>query len=261
MNRNRLPRIRITRSIIPNLFTLMNLLCGFIAIVHISKMQFTEAAWMILAAAVFDSLDGAMARLTKSTSELGVELDSLCDAVSFGVAPSFMVWNALLNQMGNPGLLISALPALAGVYRLARFNVQVVGFEDKKYFSGMPIPAGALTIVSYIVFFDLADMLPDSARVVGMVAMVCLTALAMVSTVKFDNFPRPSMAAIKERPLLFAFVGISVPAAVATDGKFAFPAMALYLVAGFVRHIVRWFANPQGDDDDTMEQDDPDPLD
>jgi len=84
--------MRITRSIIPNLFTLANLFSGFTAIIHISDGNYDKAAIFIFIAGIFDALDGMMARLTKSTSELGVELDSLCDAVSFGLAPSFMLY-------------------------------------------------------------------------------------------------------------------------------------------------------------------------
>ncbi|MFM8438896.1 MAG: CDP-alcohol phosphatidyltransferase family protein, partial [Candidatus Kapaibacterium sp.] len=81
---------RRTRSVIPNLFTLANLFCGFSAIVAYAHGDFSHGTSLIFAAGVFDMLDGVMARLTRSASELGVELDSLCDAVSFGVAPSFL---------------------------------------------------------------------------------------------------------------------------------------------------------------------------
>ncbi|MFZ9815622.1 MAG: CDP-diacylglycerol--serine O-phosphatidyltransferase, partial [Candidatus Kapaibacteriota bacterium] len=144
--------MRITRSIIPNLFTLANLFSGFSAIVAISEGDLQRAGMFILFAGMFDVLDGTMARLTRSTSELGVELDSLCDAVSFGVAPSFLLYSTVLYVIGPIGVLIASLSALAGVYRLARFNVQLAGFEDKLYFSGMPIPSGALILVSYGIF-------------------------------------------------------------------------------------------------------------
>ena len=84
--------MRITRAVVPSLFTVLNMFSGFIAIIHESRLEFSSACWFIVLAAVFDSLDGFMARITKSTSQFGVEIDSLSDVVSFGVAPSFIVF-------------------------------------------------------------------------------------------------------------------------------------------------------------------------
>ncbi len=101
-------RLRITPSIIPNLFTAMNMFCGFLSIVNASQGKFYYAAWLIVIASVFDALDGAMARLTNSSSELGVELDSLSDVVSFGAAPSFLIYATYLHQFNEIGILISS---------------------------------------------------------------------------------------------------------------------------------------------------------
>jgi CDP-diacylglycerol--serine O-phosphatidyltransferase len=146
------------------LFTLANAFMGFTAIVHISQNRFWLGALFILAAGVFDMLDGLVARLTKSASEFGAMLDSMCDAVSFGVAPSFLLYVVHFSSMSEPGILIASLPALAGVIRLARFNVQMNGFEDKYYFTGMPIPGGAITIVSYVVFYHIPGLFPTQVR-------------------------------------------------------------------------------------------------
>ena len=126
-------RLQITPSVIPNLFTAMNMFCGFLSIITASNGNYNYAAWLIIIAAVFDALDGLVARLTKSSSELGVELDSLSDIISFGCAPAFLLYATYFYQFDNIGVILSSLPLIAGGFRLARFNVQLVGLE-KSFF-------------------------------------------------------------------------------------------------------------------------------
>ena len=253
--------MRVTRSVVPNLFTLANLFCGFASIVASATGAFERAAWLIVLAAVFDMLDGVVARLTDSTSEFGVELDSLCDAVSFGVAPSMMLYMVFFNQWTSWGLLIASLPALAGVLRLARFNVQLTGMEDKLYFRGMPIPAGALTIVSYVITIDRHDVLPPDLRPWGLLTATIITSAAMVSTIKYDNMPRPTARAIRQRPVVFLVFLAGLVASIVTSGAAVFPFMAVYMIGGAVRHVVTSFRQRQNDDDDDlMEAPDPDPF-
>ncbi len=251
----------------------MNLFSGFIAITHIAREEYILATGFIILAGFFDLMDGAVARIIKATSEFGVELDSLCDAVSFGLAPSFMVYSVFFHDVETFGLILAALPAMAGVMRLARFNIQVVGFEDKRYFTGMPIPAGALTIISYTLYYHtgaimpngtvIQAILPESWKPAAMIAVTILASAAMVSTIKYDNFPRLSLRALKERPWVFLFFMAGIIAAVVTQGAGLFPFMAIYILFGFIRHMVlalrnRWSAE---DEADTHEQPDPDPFD
>lgn len=231
-------KIRVTRSFIPNFFTLMNLFSGFVAITLIAKGNITEAAWFIVLAGIFDALDGVMARLTKSASEFGVELDSLCDAVSFGVVPSFMIYQIYFQSVEHYGIVLAALPAMAGVMRLARFNVQLQGFEDKKYFRGMPIPAGALTLISYTVFYHNGTILPDEWKPFGMVFVTLMVSAVMVSTIKYDNLPRPSKRSFVQRPIVSILFAVGIIAVIISKGSLLFPFMLFYIVAGFIRHIV-----------------------
>ncbi len=249
--------LRITRSIVPNFFTLANLFCGFSAIVLFSRYDFTNGALLILLAAVFDMLDGVMARLTKSASELGVELDSLCDAVSFGVAPSFLLYQVHFQHAQNMGLLLASLPAMAGVYRLARFNAQLTSLEDKQYFRGMPIPAGALTIVSFVVFFLLNQKIDPSYRELCVNFVTVATALAMVSTIRYDNLPRPSARSFKEHPILFLAVVTAIVLSIATKGSATFACMLAYMVFGALRQVVQWYQE-RNELDDELEDDDED---
>ncbi|MCX6152866.1 MAG: CDP-diacylglycerol--serine O-phosphatidyltransferase [Candidatus Kapabacteria bacterium] len=233
--------MRITRSIVPNMLTLANLFCGFSSIIYFSNQQFTRGAVFILLAAIFDMLDGMMARLIKSASEFGVELDSLCDAVSFGVAPSFLLYTVYFRQFGDSGILLASLPALAGVSRLARFNVQLQSLEDKKYFKGMPIPAGALMILSYVIFYHLKPgLMADEIKSWMIVAVTIITSLIMISKIKHDNLPRPSWTAFKQRPLFFIAFFIALIAAIVSKGDAIFPIMIIYSVTSSIRHFIEW---------------------
>ncbi len=246
----------VTRSIIPNLLTLANLFCGFTSLIQSANHNYYEAGLFILLAAVFDMLDGMVARLINSTSELGVELDSLCDAVSFGVAPSFMLYFAMLRPMGDWGILLASLPALAGVYRLARFNIQVSSFEDKAYFLGMPIPAGALTISSFVVFFGVTEIIPLEFRLQSAIAVSIVTSLAMVSTIRFDHIPKPTRKDFRLRPIFFLFFCLSFVLIIVSRGEFTFPVMLFYILVSSGRHIYAMFYTRfrKEIDDETIEQ-------
>ncbi|MEK6565926.1 MAG: CDP-diacylglycerol--serine O-phosphatidyltransferase, partial [Bacteroidota bacterium] len=112
--------MKITRAVVPSLFTVLNIFCGFLAIIYISRGRIEMAIWFILLAAAFDSFDGIMARITRSSSQFGVELDSLADVVSFGAAPAFMIYQAHLQTMENWGIIVSSMPLVFGAIRLAR---------------------------------------------------------------------------------------------------------------------------------------------
>ena len=243
-------RMRITRSIAPNLFTLVNLFMGFTAIIYTSNGRFFAAAMCILIAGIFDLLDGLVARLLNATSEFGIELDSLCDAVSFGVAPSYMLYKSFFYQFGDIGILLASLPALGGVIRLARFNVQVNSYEDKKYFTGLAIPSGAFTIITYIVYYHQTQLIPEIYKPLSIIAITIITTLAMVSRIKFDNVPRPTIKNIKQKPVIFSIFIIGVLASIFTKGKFILPFMLFYIVASSIRHFYRWLKEtPEAADD------------
>jgi CDP-diacylglycerol--serine O-phosphatidyltransferase len=262
----RIRRIRVTRSFIPNMFTVMNLFGGFMAITRISEGQFLAAAGFILLSAVFDVLDGAVARLTKSTGDFGAELDSLCDAVSFGVAPAFMLYKAHFWQSGEYGVVLASLPAIAGVLRLARFNVQTnPNATDKRYFRGMPIPAGALTVISYILFYHLpttpnaVSVIPDEWKPLAVTLVTVMTAVVMVSTIRYDAMPIPTPKVLRERPFIIAFFVLGLIAGVVSKGAWVFPFMLLYISGGALRGLVNVIRTTMEEDDDD-EEDEADEL-
>lgn len=244
-------RFWVTRSIIPNLFTLMNLFSGFNAIINISAGRYWTAAGFIVLAAVFDLLDGMVARLIKATSELGLELDSLCDAVSFGVAPSFLLYHYYFAQFQAWGVVLSALPALAGVFRLARYNIQAVMTTDRRYYIGMPIPSAALTILSYVLFIDAQQLIPAKWRSVCLVLVTILVSALMASTVRFFSIPKITKRTVKDYPWHIALLSVAVLFVLLSKGFLLFPVMVVYILISLIRHlgerIKRW-SEPEDED-------------
>ena len=228
------------RAAIPSLFTVMNLFSGFIAVkTAMMDKDFVAAGWFILLGAIFDMLDGLMARLTKSASEFGVELDSLADVVTFGVGPSAIVYSMFFYQFEGIGLLVSALPAICGALRLARFNVQLVGL-DKDYFKGLPIPSAALLVISYVTFIYLPHQTDlEHDRYDTLLWIVVISAgLLMVSTIKYDAIPKFSKKAIMEHPLKFGLFAAGIILVIATKGSAIFPLFVLFILSGILRSSV-----------------------
>jgi len=230
-------RPRITPSIIPNLFTSMNMFCGFLSVINASEGKFIYAAWLILIAALFDALDGAMARLTKSSSELGVELDSLSDVISFGAAPSFLIYQTYLHDFNSIGVVISSCLMIAGGFRLARFNIQLVGF-DKSHFNGLPIPSAAGTIAAFIITFFKPGIGFNNSLAVFIIPIVLSLSFLMVSTIKYDTLPKFSLHNVKEHPSQFAFLLIAAILFITTSGKALFYIFVFMIVFGIFRHIL-----------------------
>jgi CDP-diacylglycerol--serine O-phosphatidyltransferase len=184
------------------MFTAMNMFCGFFSIINAASGKYTYAAWLIIIAAVFDVLDGVMARLTKSSSALGVQLDSLADLVSFGVAPAFLIYKTYLVNYDALGIIISSLLMIAGGLRLARFNVQLVGF-NKTFFTGLPIPSAAITIASFIIAFYTKETGFNPYIIINIIPLVLILSFLMVSNIKYDTLPKLTKQELKDKPYLY----------------------------------------------------------
>ena len=197
------------RAVVPSFFTLMNLLSGYLSIVQTIEGRFDYACWLIVLAGLFDAFDGMMARLTDSMTLFGVELDSLSDMVSFGVAPSALIYVFGLQDYGAVGLMVSALPTLCGAVRLARFNVRFDGAK-RDDFMGLPTPAMAAVIVAFMLNFDEAGWFRGFSPG-GLSALIPLSiglSILMISAIKFDALPRPSRAYVLKHPRKAALYGI-----------------------------------------------------
>lgn len=218
-------------TFLPNLLSVLNMSAGFVAILSAMNGALLAAAWLIILAAVFDWLDGAAARLTRSASRFGVELDSLSDLVSFGVAPSILLYTFYFRGLGPVGIFLAALPLLFGALRLARFNIEA-GFK-KEFFKGLPIPSAAMTLASYVIFFSDAGvpLVPLMWRQ-ALVPLVIALAGLMISTFRYETFPAFSKASFEAAPLRFVFFYGGLVASAITLGKAIFPWALLYVLSG-----------------------------
>lgn len=208
------PRPQLPRVAVPSFFTLMNLFCGFLAITQIHEGRFDYACWLIVLAGFFDALDGMMARLANATSDFGVELDSLSDVISFGLAPSYLVYAFGLRDFGALGLIVAAMPAICGAVRLARYNVSFEG-EKRDHFVGMPIPVAAIFIVALILNFSpelsLARFTFNNLSL--LIPIVFVLSFLMISNIPFDAIPKPTPQYIRNHPrktTLFALAGLAI---------------------------------------------------
>lgn len=244
--------MRVTRAVVPTLFTVLNMFSGFLSLISTSNGKFEEACYFIFLAGVFDSLDGVMARLTKSTSQFGVEIDSLSDVVSFGAAPAFLVYKLHLFQFETVGIIISSLLVILGGIRLARFNVQLVGF-DKDHFTGLPIPASAIAIGSFVLTFLVEGNRLEGISGVLLAPIVVIVSLLMVSKIKYDTLPKPSVKEMKKHPvrtISYLFAALLI---LFTKGSATFYVFVAFILFGITRSVLRSFRKIEKQDPEIEE--------
>ncbi len=225
----------VSRKFIPSLFTILNAFCGLMSIINAAKGDYTQASLLIVYASLFDAVDGLAARLTRSSSEFGVELDSLSDVISFGVAPSFLLYSVYLNNLGDIGIVLSSLVMVFAALRLARFNVQLVGF-DKDKFNGLPAPMSSITICSYVLFYH-NKILSDSVSQTVIIILSLILPILMVSRIKYDSLPNPSLTTIRKNPIVFIILFIAIVLTIATNGEGSFSFCLFYIFTGIIRSL------------------------
>ena len=203
--RKRLRKVNLSKltgiSFLPSVFTLFNLFLGFAALKSIITHNFTNAAYLITISVVMDGFDGTVARLTKTESDFGMQLDSLVDSISFGLVPAFLIY---LWGFGNPvsqkllglnydklGIVVGFIYVSAGVIRLARFNVyKNAGASPSNIFIGLPIPGAALSILSVVIFMDkYIPNRPDLFYPIFALYSLIVSYL-MISTVKYRTLKK-----------------------------------------------------------------------
>lgn len=221
---NKNSRLRRGIFLLPNLFTSMNLFCGFYAVVAAIDGKFIAAAVAIIIAGVFDNLDGKIARATHTTSKFGVEYDSLADLISFGLAPGLMIYLWALKPLGRIGWLAAFLFMACGALRLARFNTQVSS-ASSDYFTGLPIPAAAGMNAATVLIYHKLSLSAQSNPILILILLYALSFL-MVSTIKYNSFKKPEFFRTMKFNVLVACVLIFIFIA-------AQPSIALFLF-GFV---------------------------
>ncbi len=177
--------------ILPNLFTLAALFGGFYAIVMAMNGRFEQAAIGVFCAMVLDSLDGRVARMTNTQSAFGEQMDSLSDMVSFGAAPALIVYEWALKGLGKVGWAAAFVYCACAALRLARFNTNI-GVVDKRFFQGLPSPAGAALVAGFIWIMDDAGFREGVKDIPWLVwttwALTLFAGLTMVTNVPFYSF-------------------------------------------------------------------------
>lgn len=225
-----------SKAIIPNSFTALNIFCGFLSIVFASRAQYDFAVYAIIAAAFFDLFDGMLARMVKTSSSFGVELDSLSDVVSFGAAPSFLILQVELFKYDYFGIILSSFPLVFGAFRLARFNSQIGDLNVKADFKGLPIPVAALTIATYVYNYGkTGDMVPHNAYV--LIGVVLLVSYLMVSEVKYNAFPKIFSYSLPVKILLLFVIAAGIIALYLTNGDLLFFFFISLVLFGIFRGI------------------------
>lgn len=226
-------RRRQTIFLLPGLLTTGNLLCGFYAIVLTLEQRYWWAAIALFVGIVMDVLDGKVARLTRTTTQFGVELDSLADVVSFGVAPALLLYAWALAPLGRVGQGAAFLYVVCGTLRLARFNV-LTGVTDRRYFIGLPIPGAAGTVASMVLFFD-----PTEFGRVELFALACtayLLAFLMISSIRYYSFKELNFEKRHAFGVLLV-CALAVLIVYAHPPIFLFLAFSAYALSGPVRRL------------------------
>jgi len=182
----KVPKTRRGVYLIPNLLTTGNLFSGLASILFVFNENFLAAAIAILVALIFDILDGTSARLMKSTSQFGLQYDSLGDLISFGVAPGLVIYAWALNTPGMLGAAVMFAYVACGALRLARYNVSALANEGKP-FTGLPIPGAAGVVASLVIFDNQVMALGETVRPIAGIVMSLVLAFLMVSTVKYRS--------------------------------------------------------------------------
>jgi CDP-diacylglycerol--serine O-phosphatidyltransferase len=172
--------------ILPNLLTASSIFVGILSVIESSKGNFEKASIFLFIALLLDGLDGRVARMTNSTSDFGVEFDSLADIVSFGVAPAMMLYFYTGVDYGKFGAMVSALFVVFGAIRLARFNVTTKNIEPS-LFIGLPIPTAAVAVTIWIMFFDSYELKDYSIFILSFTLFV---AILMVSNIRYPSFKK-----------------------------------------------------------------------
>jgi CDP-diacylglycerol--serine O-phosphatidyltransferase len=217
--------------LVPSLFTVANLFCGYACVVYSTRADFDTAALFIGIAMLLDTLDGFFARLTNSSTAFGVELDSLADVVSFGLAPAILAFTWGLWPLKRVGWAAGFIYVTAAAMRLARFNIQTAAAADKRYFVGMPSPAAAAVIASTVYLYPLG--LQDAQAALAALPMVIIPALLMVSTLRFRSVK--AMEVGWRRSYLALFLAAVALALIASHPRIALVVLSYaYVVSAFI---------------------------
>ena len=257
LNRRESGRLQRGVIVLPSAFTLGNLFFGVWAMVAAERGDFVQAAWFVVFCAIADNLDGRIARFTRTGSDFGTELDSLVDAISFGVAPAIILYRAYF--LDGWGWILPFAYIAAVVIRLARFNVQQGG-HARKHFVGLPSPTAGMLLATFYPFTTTAwfeanlGHLDEPQVVAGLVVVV---AVLMLSHVPYPAVPRVSLRTGIGRFHL-TWMALGITAALTVPRYYFFPALMFYTSMGLARSFILGLLDRLPDRDPLLDDDEDD---
>ena len=227
------------KYLIPNLFTALSLTSGLVAIHVIYEQEnFVVASWLIAFSMFCDGLDGKVARLLNATSKFGILFDTLSDFFAFGIVPAFLAYKIYLHELGIWGVLLGLFYVIAGGYRLVRYMMKNKGLSDKKSFTGLPIPAGASFVASFILINHAIWHKLEYPKI--FVAVVLFSAILMVSKIEYIALEKKKKFTKEAKIFLFLFA-----LSLLIFLKYSYFVFALwiggYILYGLIRHIIKRF--------------------
>jgi CDP-diacylglycerol---serine O-phosphatidyltransferase len=234
----------------------MNLFCGFLSVLMAYEGNLMMGAWLIVLAGMFDVLDGFMARLANATSEFGVELDSISDMVSFGVAPGVLIYSFALHELNIIGILLSGLAPICAAIRLARFNVESK-LGDHEYFRGLPTPSFAIMLAAfYLTFMNRLEWFDslEHGLISVIVPIVILLSFLMVSTIPFDKIPRFDRASIRLHKNRLILLGVYFIIIVIFQDIGLMVVFSFFILKGVALGLYIFWKQAFTDDPDPMEE-------
>jgi CDP-diacylglycerol---serine O-phosphatidyltransferase len=248
------PKLQRGVIIIPSALTLGNLFFGIWAIVSATRGEFERAAWLIVFAGIADTLDGRVARVTRTGSRFGEELDSLVDAISFGVAPALIIYHLFLVD-GAWGWIVAFFYVSSTVVRLARFNIEQAG-HAKFAFHGLPSPASGMTLATFYPF----SQTPLFNAYLGairwpelMIGLMIVLGLLMMSHVLYPVVPKFGFRT-KRGIINGLFLLTMTVLAITVPSYFFFPALLGYIIYGVGKALALGFFERMPDDDPLLDQ-------
>ena len=222
--------------LLPNMITTLSMFLGFLSMVWAVQGRFESACFAILLSAVMDGLDGKVARLTNTASEFGVQYDSLSDLVAFGIAPAMLMWQWELSALGRMGLAAAFIYAACGALRLARFNVSTAAV-GKRFFIGLPIPAGGCTVVTFVFCAAHFPAIMASALPYMTLFLAIGVGVLMVSKVRYFSFKEYDfLRAHPIRTMLFFLLVLGT--VISFPRVMGFVLCAVYIVGGVLYTFV-----------------------
>ncbi|GMO67563.1 MAG: CDP-diacylglycerol--serine O-phosphatidyltransferase [Endomicrobiia bacterium] len=239
---------RFKRSV-ASFFTCGNIICGCLSIILVMGGNSLKASWLLVLAIAFDMMDGRIARITNTTSDFGVQLDSLSDLVSFGVAPSIMMYQLVLSSLNKIGMAIAVLFVLCSALRLAKFNVMAKSGIVHNFFMGLPTPASAGFLVFFVLSYELSVesltfktspiLIKSIPFLLSMMPVVMvILSLLMVSSVPYASFKKLKFSHYKIfnfSVLVLLFICIFVQNVIST----IFILFFIYILSGMCNYVLK----------------------